>query len=261
MSSRSAFMIFHLLDKYKALVDQALPNPVGRTANTSLPCSKSAIASFCSSFKSRTSFRTNRLNIAFRNLETLEILSLDKPCCFRSLRTVPVFLLTDALCYGPIRYCRCWTLVAGKIGQSPYFSCQNLSTPPPPPPPLGSYIALPSSRSLLKTKMAKVCARSRRSNGKIGDCEQSILLLVPFAVFLLCCLTGSRGYCNVSFYFFGHFGCHVKLHHSKAHGTFKLRKHGGRTFYKLKPTISSVVDLPESTGSVALRLSRKTLRS
>ena len=132
---------------------------------------------------------------------------------------------------------------------------------PPPPPPLGSYIALPSSRSLLKTKMAKVCARSRRSNGKIGDCEQSILLLVPFAVFLLCCLTGSRGYCNVSFYFFGHFGCHVKLHHSKAHGTFKLRKHGGRTFYKLKPTISSVVDLPESTGSVALRLSRKTLRS
>ena len=41
------------------------------------------------------------------------------------------------------------------------------------PHPLGSYIALPSSRSLLKTKMAKVCARSRRSNGKIGDCEQS----------------------------------------------------------------------------------------
>ena len=37
------------------------------------------------------------------------------------------------------------------------------------PHPLGSYIALPSSRSLLKTKMAKVCARSRRSNGKIGD--------------------------------------------------------------------------------------------
>ena len=109
--------------------------------------------------------------------------------------------------------------------------------------------------------MAKVCARSRRSNGKIGDCEQSILLLVPFAVFLLCFLTGSSCYCNVSFYFFGHFGCHVKLHHSKAHSMFKLRKHGGRTFYKPKLTISSVVNLPESTGSVALRHSRKTLRS
>ena len=43
------------------------------------------------------------------------------------------------------------------------------------PHPLGSYIALPSSRSILKTKMAKVCARSRRSNGKIGDCEQSTI--------------------------------------------------------------------------------------
>ena len=42
------------------------------------------------------------------------------------------------------------------------------------PHPLGSYIALPSSRSLFKTNMVKVCARSRRSNGKIGDCEQSI---------------------------------------------------------------------------------------
>ena len=41
------------------------------------------------------------------------------------------------------------------------------------PHPLGSYIALPSSRSLFKTNMMKVCARSRRSNGKIGDCEQS----------------------------------------------------------------------------------------
>ena len=41
------------------------------------------------------------------------------------------------------------------------------------PHPLGSYIALPSSRSLFKTNMVKVCARSRRSNGKIGDCEQS----------------------------------------------------------------------------------------
>ena len=136
MSSRSAF-IFQLLDKYKALVDQALPNPVGRTANTSLPCSKSAIASFCSSFRTNPPSRLNiNLNIAFRNLETLEILSLDKPCCFRNLRAVPVFLLTDALCYGPIRYCRCWcngtrrTLVAVKIGQSPYFSCQNPSTPP-----------------------------------------------------------------------------------------------------------------------------------
>ena len=38
---------------------------------------------------------------------------------------------------------------------------------------MGGYIALPSSRSLFKTNMVKVCARSRRSNGKIGDCEQS----------------------------------------------------------------------------------------
>ena len=41
------------------------------------------------------------------------------------------------------------------------------------PHPLSSYIALPSSRSLFKTNMVKVCARSRQSNGKIGDCEQS----------------------------------------------------------------------------------------
>ena len=45
------------------------------------------------------------------------------------------------------------------------------------PHPLSSYIALPSSRSLFKTNMVKVCARSRRSNGKIGDCEQSIKYL------------------------------------------------------------------------------------
>ena len=80
ISSRSAF-IFQLLDKYKALVDQALPNPVERTANTSLPYSKSVIASFCSSFRTNP---PSRLNIAFRKLEPLEILSLDKPYCFRT---------------------------------------------------------------------------------------------------------------------------------------------------------------------------------
>ena len=36
-------------------------------------------------------------------------------------------------------------------------------------------MSLSSVRSrYLKTKMAAICARSRRSNGKIGDCEQSI---------------------------------------------------------------------------------------
>ena len=42
------------------------------------------------------------------------------------------------------------------------------------PHPLGSNIALPSSRSLLKTKIA-----NRRSNGKIGDCEQSNTKQIP----------------------------------------------------------------------------------
>ena len=43
---------------------------------------------------------------------------------------------------------------------------------------------------------------------------------------------------------FGHFGWHLKLHHSEAHSTgmFKLRKHIEKTF-KPKPTISSVVNL------------------
>ena len=39
------------------------------------------------------------------------------------------------------------------------------------------------------------------------------MLLFPFAVFLLCCSTVLRGYCNVSLYFLGILGV-KKLHHS-----------------------------------------------
>ena len=173
ISSRSAF-IFQLLDKYKALVDQALPNPVERTANTSLPCSKSVIASFCSSFRTNP---PSRLNIAFRKLETLEILSPDKPCCFRTCifidrcivlwtnQVLPLLLQRDSLN----------TSRSKDRTVSLFFLPKPLHSPHP----LGSYIALPSSRSLFKTNMVKVCARSRRSNGKIGDCEQSNFLLLP----------------------------------------------------------------------------------
>ena len=47
----------------------------------------------------------------------------------------------------------------------------------------------------------------------------------PCFSFLLLAL---NGYCNVLFYFLGIL-CVMKLHHSKAHGIFKLRKHGGKT--------------------------------
>ena len=40
----------------------------------------------------------------------------------------------------------------------------------------------------------------------------SFMLLLPFAVFLLCCSTVLNGYCNVSFYFLGNLGV-MKLHH------------------------------------------------
>ena len=167
MSSRSAFN-FQLLDKYKALVDQALPNPVGRTANTSLPCRKSAITSFCSSFRTNP---PSRLNIAFRNLETLEILSLvlfskleSRACIFIDRcvvlwtnQVLPLLVQRDSLN----------TSSRKDRTVSPFFLPKPLHSPHP----LGSYIALPSSRSLLKTKMAKVCGGS---NLQVAGCRSRV---------------------------------------------------------------------------------------
>ena len=48
----------------------------------------------------------------------------------------------------------------------------------------------------------------------------SICVLLPFAVFLLCCSTVLSGQCNVSFYFFGILGV-MKLHHFARHSPFK----------------------------------------
>ena len=49
----------------------------------------------------------------------------------------------------------------------------------------------------------------------------------PFGIFLSCCSTVLHvsGYCNVSFYFLGILGV-MKLHHSEAHGMFKVGKLG-----------------------------------
>ena len=48
------------------------------------------------------------------------------------------------------------------------------------------------------------------------------MLLLPFAVFLLCCSTVLSGYCNVSFYFLGILGIMI-LHHFALHSPFKVK--------------------------------------
>ena len=64
-----------------------------------------------------------------------------------------------------------WTRDRVKLLQSPYFS--RLPCPPPPLP--TGILYSPQFRSHLETKMAAVGLNDRhlRSNGKIGDCEQS----------------------------------------------------------------------------------------
>ena len=145
-------------------MDQTLPNPVERTANTSLPCSKSVIASFCSSFRTNP---PSRLNIAFRKLETLEILSLDKPCCFRTSIFIDrcIVLWTNQVLPLLVQRDSLNTSRSKDRTVSLFFLPKPLHSPHP--------YRSPQFALVFKTNMVKVCTRSRRSNGKIGDCEQS----------------------------------------------------------------------------------------
>ena len=97
--------------------------------------------------------------------------TVDKPCCFRTSIFIDrcIVLWTNQVLPLLVQRDSLNTSRSKDRTVSLFFLPKPLHSPHP----LGSYIALPSSRSLLKTKMAKVCARSRRSNGKKGDCEQS----------------------------------------------------------------------------------------